>query len=503
MSVALNSILEATRGADSVKIIERVAETLIDAAQALEATWVMLSFGKSARTPVGQFWSCYCLENKEQEHILQRGPFRLLDEPPAEAGILSEDELTRLAPDTLRALFPSGALYVPVWAAAGVDFEGRPAAALVLDVALDATAHHTSLVACQIALSIAVGFSIHADADERTRESSLFPLIGRIESARTRRESCQAVLALLYAFVPYEAGVLYLLDQDPGRNEYLLFGASRNENSNELFRSYYSRADLGFTWDVARDQIPRAGSRADIPASARHLNDSALSHVASRHDAWMVVPLSAHDDTRAVAHLEGVRYYEGASLPDLEIMRRLGARIGSSLDRNLGSLPADHGYASIATVDALRRIVRVRGPERRVRFEGFVRTLFANLDGVVAVTIDSRDIPQIDGLFLLTDDAQRFVIEVKTPDEDEHSLGIDAIRQVASQMTAVGASHGLLVTTARFRSRVADSTLSRDSVTVLDGNRLERFCVLADDEKKRLLSGWLTDSTPGARLATF
>ena len=95
------------------------------------------------------------------------------------------------------------------------------------------------------------------------------------------------------------------------------------------------------------------------------------------------------------------------------------------------------------------------------------------------------------------------MIEVKTPDEDEHSLGIDAIRQVASQMTAVGASHGLLVTTARFRSRVADSTLSRDSVTVLDGNRLERFCVLADDEKKRLLSGWLTDSTPGARLATF
>ena len=502
MKIDPSSLLVAVAEGNANAIVREAAQILGMSMGCPSPHWAVLSLGQSASVPRGQFWGDYSVPTREQERVLQRGPFRLACLVPTVPSRVSREALLDLAPGSLDQIFTDEAYLVPIASPLTVSFDRAPAALLIVGGHLPNEPSPEAVAIAQMACGVAQRERATREVESRIRESDLQDLAAIVASATSRKRVCEAVLDELHSFLPFEAGVLYLLDPDPGRNEYLVYGASRNENDDHLFASYCSRSDLGFMWEVAMERQPRAGSVADVPGSARHTNRSALGHVTSRYEAWAVVPFTLCGSTRAVAHIEGVRFLEGASLADLLLLRQLGERLGNLIDRRLKALPKQRGDQLIGTVEALRSIARTSGPDKRTRLESFTRELFSQLPKVVGVHHESRTIPQIDGMFLLKDSEQRFVVEVKAPDDNDSRLGKEVVDQITGQMEAVGAERGLIVTTARFSLRVNDIVPSGFSITVLDGPRLERFCVLAPDERRDLLLRWLAGDT-GVEAASF
>ena len=299
-----------------------------------QSTSIVLAFGKSDRLPLGQILPSYQVTSAREEQLLLRGPFEFAEHPPEVPKHLSSSQLRKLAGDRLARLFPDGAFYIPIPSTA-LRSPKRNAGAIIF-AATDTTGISTrGLALAQLGMSIMLLQRDANEADRRLDEQHFFALSSRLEKCNTRRELCGAVLDCVDRFIPYQSGVLYLVDPDPGRNEYLIYGASRNENQVELYRSFYLREDLGFTWEVAMSQKPRVGSHADVPSTARRTNDAALKHLKRVHEAWALLPLTAQGQTIAVVHAEGLNFGNGASAADLEVMRRLANRLGNLLHSHL------------------------------------------------------------------------------------------------------------------------------------------------------------------------
>jgi hypothetical protein len=467
-----------------------------------KSTSIVLAFGKSDHLPLGQILPCYQVTSSREEQLLLRGPFEFAEHPPKVPKHLSSSQLRKLAGDRLARLFPDGAFYIPIPSTA-LGSPKRNAGAIIF-AATDTTGISTrGLALAQLGMSIMLLQRDANEADRRLDEQHFFALSRRLEECNTRRELCKAVLDCVDRFIPYQSGVLYLVDPDPGRNEYLIYGASRNEHQVELYRSFYLREDLGFTWEVAMAQKPRVGSYADVPSTARRTNDEALKHLKRVHEAWALLPLTAQGQTIAVVHAEGLNFGNGASAADLEVMRRLANRLGNLLHSHLHhGEPRNSRHPSITVIEQMYDLFRSASPTRRERFEEFIRHLFASLDGIQEVQVrdQTRTTPQIDGLFLFSDRAGSFVVEIKAPDHQESKVGVQALRQLIHQMESVGGSLGILVSMAKFGSRTKN-TVTNKRILILDRPRVERLCALSPEDRRLNVSRWFELAKPGVHFA--
>ena len=273
-------------------------------------------FAKSEHKPVAQILAPYKVRTIEDERLLQRGPFTFQRRPPQVPICLSAAQLDSLAGPRLARLFPKGALYLPIPSIRSpYPLLGAGALFVKSDEILEFD-HETNGIA-QLALSISLSLRNQTEADRRMDENVLATLFQSLQDCKTRRETCALILECINHVLPFQAGVLYLLDVNPGAKKYLIYGSSKNENPKELYRSFKSREDLGLTWEAAMKQAPMTGSRSDVPPRARRTNDRALKHVKHLHGAWALLPFTSNGRTVGIAHLEGLNHGEGSSGADL------------------------------------------------------------------------------------------------------------------------------------------------------------------------------------------
>jgi len=465
------------------------------------ASWILVSFAKSEHKPVAQILLPYKVRTRKDELLLQRGPFTFQRRPPQAPIYLTSAQLRTLAGQRLAGLFPAGALYLPVPSIRSPS-PSLGAGALLVEANEMLTFDQKTNGIAQLALSISLALRNQTEADQRIDENVFATLSRNLQECKTRRETCALILESINQLLPFQAGVLYLLDVNPGTNQYLIYGSSKNENPKELYRSFISREALGFTWEAAMKQVPITGSNCDVPPRARRTNDRALKHVGD-HEAWALLPFTSNGRTVGIAHLEGLNHGEGSSGADLEIMRRLISRVGTVLHRCLSQETPDVNLrASSHIIEELFQLIQSIGPQRHKGFEDFVCRLFSSVDGVQQIPLNSssRNMPQMDGLFLMKDPGGTLVIEVKAPERDEAATGVQALRQLTHQMDAIGGRLGILVSVGTFSSRTI-RTVIRHPILVLDRSRLERMCVLSTDDRKQNLVRWFSQSKPGVELA--
>lgn len=508
----IENILSSIPDNNNTKLLNLCTSLLVNSS-GLENRWVAVSFAKSKKKPIAHIIT-HKFSSYRDEQLLQRGPIYLHNQPPNIVTYLDEIAIRKIAGKRLSALFPRGAIYIPIPPSTVVTLSNDYAGAILYSIKESSNGKgELSNIDRRICGLIQIGASLAlarleiAEADRRMFKKQLPTLDQEIAKAKTRREVCAAILEHLCRYIPYEKGIIYLLDPEPGRNRYLIYGATRNEDPKNLYCSIMAESvkkELGFTWHNAMGRIPQAGSSSDVPPEiAKGHNDEASKlHYGTKHEAWALIPFTFNGMTRAVAHIEGVHFGEGASIADLEVMRRISESFGSLLERSLsGDLSNNYHRASMHQVEELYKVQRLDGEKKRPGVERFVCKIFSEIGGIQQIKVvknkNDKCFPQIDGIFTILMKNKNFVLEVKAPDDDKKAMGIDSIRQLKHQMEALGANRGFLVTTGCYSAKT-DNSINKDGlILVLDGQRLERFCALSPVDRKNEFFRWIKSKLKG------
>jgi GAF domain/Restriction endonuclease len=354
------------------------------------------------------------------------------------------------------------------------------------------------------ALSIVAGFAL-LEMDRAKAYATLHALglpnavRSRVRGTLTAEEIGQEVLSLLKEAIRFEAGVLYLLDEDPARNEYMVYCASTNEGSKHLFTSYYPREGLGITWQAAKLRRPIVGGLEDVPEEARHSNDPAWEKVsAPLHTAWALVPLVHLGRPIGVMHLEGINNGRGISRRQYELLQILSLTLGEAISKwQLSKETNPELYPSVDLVARLYSITDALGSRDPLEFEHFVRSLFLGAPGVTVLTRTSRAIPQSDVIFEVPFLGIRVVVEAKCLETAKKRVGSDAIRQLMAEMNAHNAEVGILASCNTLSSLTAESAARGLKILILDLQRLKRLATLSSETRGNLIRHWLTKAQTG------
>ena len=354
------------------------------------------------------------------------------------------------------------------------------------------------------AISIVAGFAF-LEMDRSKAYSSLHALglpnavRSRIRGTLTAEEIGQEVLNLLKEVIRFEAGVLYLLGEDPASNEYMVYCASTNESSEHLFTSYYPRERLGITWQAAKLRRPVIGGLEDVPEEARHSNDPAWQNVSPPlHMAWALVPLVTIKRSIGVVHLEGINNGRGVSRRQYELLQMLGITLGEAISQWQQSQETNPRlHPSVNLVARLYSITDPLGTRNPYEFEHFVRSLFLGTTGITMPTITSKTEPQSDVVFEAPSLGIRVAVEAKCLETAEKKVGSDAIKQLMAEMNAHSAEVGILATCNPFSSRTAESAARGLKILVLDLQRLRRLATLSSEARGNLIHHWLTKARVG------
>jgi hypothetical protein len=320
----------------------------------------------------------------------------------------------------------------------------------------------------------------------------------RIREHLTAEAVGQAVLTLLKKVIRYEAGVLYLLDEDPSQNEYMVFCAAEGENAKHLFNSYYPRERLGVTWRAANLRRPIVGGLEDVPEDARRSNDPAWENLSgSMHAAWALVPLVHLGRPVGVAHLEGINNGLGVSRRQYEFLQTMGATLGEAVFRWRSLCSANPSiYPSIDLIAALYSITDSAGSRDPFAFERLVHGLFLSAAGVNVLTNKSRNLPQSDVIFEIPSLKKKVVVEAKCLATAEKNIGGSELAQLIAEINAHDADVGILASCNPISSRTADAIAHGFKIIVLNLQRLQRMVALSSETRGKLINHWIDNAEP-------
>lgn len=342
------------------------------------------------------------------------------------------------------------------------------------------------------------------------RVMSAFPTLG---SDATAYDLGRAVLEAMQEAVPFEAGVLYLRDLDPGFDRYLIFACAIGESRQVLLKSYWSQVEKGTTWRVMEDKRPAAGTVADLSrVQAKRTNTRAFETALPPEDvhrAWAVVPFTYGNEPVAVAHLEGVNRVQGLSRSQLQVLTIMAPLLGSAIykwriharsDRRV--LPDANLVSELHAVLPPPELLRNSHPGPARQFEQIVGHAFRRCLNAEDVTTRTRaEIRVATGrdqkldCVIAMPGSRTVVIEITMEEDAKHSAGLDKLRQLSDYLDYVRDAVGILVVGGEW-TEVRCGPHERKTIWVMDRPRLERFCSLSAASRTRLLLKWANEATP-------